>query len=569
MEANDNHGIISYQVDETSDLSINISDVIAVIEREDPSVSQAMFHDSNLNAMVNAGQQISQINGVQGLHQEAPKPYVEILEHPAPKALRFRYECEGRSAGSIPGANSTADNKTYPTIKVMNYVGRAVVVVSCVTKDSPHKPHPHNLVGREGCKKGVCTLEINSDDMKMVFSNLGIQCVKKRDIEEALRVREEIRVDPFRTGYSHRSQPSSIDLNAVRLCFQVFLEGPVKGKFTMPCNPVVSDTIFDKKSMSDLVISKLSHCNAPCTGSQEMILLCEKVAKEDIQIRFYDDSWEAFGEFQQSQVHKQVAISFRTPKYKSIDLSSSVMVKVELRRPSDGATSEALDFEILPLNEEPIRKRQKSSDDNPFKKSPAHDGQFPRTFKAIDQPVKLEPREHSPYTFYPGTYRETSQATPSPQPLSPPMFVPDNHSPLPGNFLQASNMMPSNFPHQPQYNQSYTPNIQVTTTQYSNNGNIVWANNMNGNDPTTSRAFTNNTTGQPSTIFNEQLAPQQNINPIFSASNEPRLNSSFFMDLDSNLDRLSGDLSSLLNLEDGASFTRMDETLTNRQTTNQ
>jgi c-Rel proto-oncogene protein len=31
----------------------------------------------------------------------------------------------------------------------------------------------------------------------MVFSNLGIQCVKKRDIEEALRTREEIGIDPF------------------------------------------------------------------------------------------------------------------------------------------------------------------------------------------------------------------------------------------------------------------------------------------------------------------------------------------------------------------------------------
>ena len=61
------------------------------------------------------------------------------------------------------------------------------------------RPHPHNLVGKEGCKKGVCTLEINSDDMKMVFSNLGIQCVKRRDIEEALKIREEIRVDPYRS----------------------------------------------------------------------------------------------------------------------------------------------------------------------------------------------------------------------------------------------------------------------------------------------------------------------------------------------------------------------------------
>jgi c-Rel proto-oncogene protein len=70
---------------------------------------------------------------------EALAPYVIIETQPAPKALRFRYECEGRSAGSIPGANSTPDNKTYPTIKVMNYTGRAVVVVSCVTKDAPHK----------------------------------------------------------------------------------------------------------------------------------------------------------------------------------------------------------------------------------------------------------------------------------------------------------------------------------------------------------------------------------------------------------------------------------------------
>lgn len=72
-------------------------------------------------------------------HQHHDSPYTAILEQPASKALRFRYECEGRSAGSIPGANSTADNKTYPTIQIMNYVGRAVVVVSCVTKDIPYK----------------------------------------------------------------------------------------------------------------------------------------------------------------------------------------------------------------------------------------------------------------------------------------------------------------------------------------------------------------------------------------------------------------------------------------------
>lgn len=122
---------------------------------------------------------------------------MKIVEQPASKALRFRYECEGRSAGSIPGASSTPENKTFPSIQVVGYKGKAVVVVSCVTKDEPYRPHPHNLVGREGCKKGVCTMEISPETMGVTFSNLGIQCIKKKDIESALTVREEIRVDPF------------------------------------------------------------------------------------------------------------------------------------------------------------------------------------------------------------------------------------------------------------------------------------------------------------------------------------------------------------------------------------
>jgi c-Rel proto-oncogene protein len=94
-------------------------------------------NDLNLMAPAINGMQS---NMTQQQQQQAEAlPYVAILEQPASKALRFRYECEGRSAGSIPGANSTADSKTYPTIQIMNYVGRAVVVVSCVTKDFPYK----------------------------------------------------------------------------------------------------------------------------------------------------------------------------------------------------------------------------------------------------------------------------------------------------------------------------------------------------------------------------------------------------------------------------------------------
>ena len=46
-------------------------------------------------------------------------PWVQIMEQPKSRGLRFRYECEGRSAGSVPGENSTNDHRTYPTIKVI------------------------------------------------------------------------------------------------------------------------------------------------------------------------------------------------------------------------------------------------------------------------------------------------------------------------------------------------------------------------------------------------------------------------------------------------------------------
>ncbi|XP_067009588.1 proto-oncogene c-Rel isoform X2 [Anabrus simplex] len=291
--------------------------------------------------------------------------YVKIIEQPASKALRFRYECEGRSAGSIPGVSSTPENKTFPSIQIVGYKGRAVVVVSCVTKDPPYRPHPHNLVGKEGCKKGVCTVEITSENMTVSFSNLGIQCVKKKDIDDALKVREDIRVDPFRTGFSHRSQPTSIDLNAVRLCFQVFLEGSEKGKFSFPLPPVVSDPIYDKKAMSDLTICKLSDCSSSVAGGKEIILLCEKVTKDDIQVHFVEEQngvvvWEGYGDFQPTHVHKQVAISFRAPRYKSLEVEKPVKVFIELRRPSDGATSERLPFEFLPLDSDPKRKKPKA-----------------------------------------------------------------------------------------------------------------------------------------------------------------------------------------------------------------
>merc|ERR1711988_1000380 len=72
--------------------------------------------------------------------------------------------------------------------------------------------------------------------------------VRRRDIADALIQRQEIRVDPFRQGFGHVESPNSIDLNAVKLCFQVFLGNPkTPGKYTVILDPVISKPILEAK----------------------------------------------------------------------------------------------------------------------------------------------------------------------------------------------------------------------------------------------------------------------------------------------------------------------------------
>jgi hypothetical protein len=58
--------------------------------------------------------------------------------------------------------------------------------------------------------------------MTASFCNLGIQCVKKKDIEEALKIREEIRVDPFRSKYSTHHMVSLLRITVSSSVFSKF-----------------------------------------------------------------------------------------------------------------------------------------------------------------------------------------------------------------------------------------------------------------------------------------------------------------------------------------------------------
>ena len=89
-------------------------------------------------------------------------------------------------------------------------------------------------------------------------------------------------------------------------------------------------------------------------GDDEVFILCEKVNKKEIKVRFFelDDEgnqvWESFGSFSESDVHHQVAIVFRTPPYHDSMINHPVTTFVQLYRPKDGEYSEARSFVFLP-----------------------------------------------------------------------------------------------------------------------------------------------------------------------------------------------------------------------------
>ncbi|KAL5009164.1 hypothetical protein ScPMuIL_014745 [Solemya velum] len=319
---------------------------------------------------------------------QTPQPYVQIIEQPKSRGLRFRYKCEGRSAGSIPGETSTQERKTYPAIKLHNFEGSYfIVVVSCVSKDAPHRPHPHNLVGRD-CKKGVCTVKVKDNNL-VTFPHLGIQCAKKNDVDLSLQQRKEINVDPYQTGFNFPNK--SIDLNSVRLCFQVFL--PDKNqKPTRIVPPKCSQVIYDKKSLNELVICRVDRASGKAKGGEEVFLLCEKINRDDIKVRFYKENdtqllWEDFGDFGQNDVHRQYAIVFKTPPYVDTLITQPVEVKLQLFRPSDSEISDPITFTYKPEDPDPDRIQDKRK-----RKSEALRDFFDSADKATVSPEEIKAR---------------------------------------------------------------------------------------------------------------------------------------------------------------------------------
>ncbi|NXE65168.1 NFKB1 factor, partial [Calcarius ornatus] len=313
------------------------------------------------------------------------------------RGFRFRYVCEGPSHGGLPGASSEKNKKSYPQVKICNYVGPAKVIVQLVTNGKYVHLHAHSLVGKF-CEDGVCTVLAGPKDMVVGFANLGILHVTKKKVFETLETRM---IDACKKGYNPGllvhpelsylqaegcedrqlterereiirqaaiQQTKEMDLSVVRLMFTAFLPDS-NGSFTRKLDPVISDAIYDSKApnASNLKIVRMDRTAGCVTGGEEIYLLCDKVQKDDIQIRFYEEDenggmWEGFGDFSPTDVHRQFAIVFKTPKYRDVNITKPASVFVQLRRKSDLETSEPKPFLYYPEikdKEEVQRKRQK------------------------------------------------------------------------------------------------------------------------------------------------------------------------------------------------------------------
>uniref|UniRef100_A0A3Q3EN47 V-rel avian reticuloendotheliosis viral oncogene homolog B n=1 Tax=Labrus bergylta TaxID=56723 RepID=A0A3Q3EN47_9LABR len=285
-----------------------------------------------------------------------------VSQQPKERGMRFRYECEGRSAGSILGTSSTETNKTQPAIEV------DALQLKGFTETTPTPTTPHCLVGKD-CPNntGICVVTLNPHcSRRHSYANLGIQCVRRKELDVSLEKRRNLKIDPFQSKKHPNNGIEDMDMNAVRLCFQCELEWDDGRKDSL--SPVISNPIYDKKATttSQLKITCLNLNRGSCAGKTEIYMLCDKVQKDDIEIILRRGSWKASGEFAQTDVHRQIAIVFKTPPYQDQNITEEVEVNMSLRRLSDQMESEPVSFTYLPHNPGEMSPESAPAAEQPF-----------------------------------------------------------------------------------------------------------------------------------------------------------------------------------------------------------
>lgn len=278
-------------------------------------------------------------------------PMLRIIEQPQDH-FRFRYKSEmAGTHGCILGRKYIGFKaKTYPTVQLIGYNGRATV--SCTLAQCNNtNDHPHLLEDDES--SDVTREACHENDFTAKFQGMGIIHIAKKQVASLL-------FEKYMKYYNHKAvktkdlrakcekEARDIDLNIVRLKFTAHDEVTNR----LICPPVYSEPIHNMKSAAtnEIKICRISKVFGRAKGGDEIYIFVEKVNKNNIEIRFVEKSpsgevlWMAKGLFTKNDVHHQYGIAFRTPQYKDPSTASDVKVHIELLRPSDGRTSNPIEF---------------------------------------------------------------------------------------------------------------------------------------------------------------------------------------------------------------------------------
>ncbi|CAN7938268.1 unnamed protein product, partial [Ixodes hexagonus] len=301
-----------------------------------------------------------------------------IVEQPM-KETRYRYKSESGSHGPLIGESSTPQRKTYPSVRLENYdAGRPHRIKASLWLADKEEPHVHRITMKGRDEEDCCYVTVREDG-RATFPSMSIVFQQKKTVADILYKRKRERCggqpspdDAKRLLNEAKKEAAEMNLNLVRIQFMA--ECCEEGIWKPLCY-VYSNAIANSKA-GKLKITKVNRTYGSCSGGDEVWILCEKINKKDIQIKFFEEdeetrlrTWEAFATFAESDVHYQVAIIFRTPTYKDPRLQHEAKVKFQLLRKSDNEFSEPVEFTYLPSvttdEDVLVHKRRKLSDLTP------------------------------------------------------------------------------------------------------------------------------------------------------------------------------------------------------------
>ncbi|XP_067945820.1 nuclear factor NF-kappa-B p100 subunit-like [Watersipora subatra] len=335
---------------------------------------------SNASALIN---EAAMLQPKASTDYTAPPHHIEILEEPMEFGYRFRYEVEGKAHGGLQGQTSKNNgtkraNKIYPEIQVCNvpnHINEVEIEARLVSATEDFYPHPNKCSGKDCNEKGVFRKILKRTEhpnFRLQLNNLTILQIKKGDQATSLIGQlEEISDHEKKLNLQNR-MVTDIKAKAdelakckhngvVRIRFEASYFDPLLNAWQVAAKHSIS--VHDQKqtNAAELRICRISASSSPAAGGVEVFLLCEKVTRDDIKVKFQHENWEADGTFMGTDVHYQYAIVFRVPPYKKLDIKGPVGVHLKLFRPSTNTYSKHVTFTYHPNHsaEEMVQRKKR------------------------------------------------------------------------------------------------------------------------------------------------------------------------------------------------------------------